>query len=134
MKMTGMIISIFQRNTNRTRNIHSGHRKYKQHDSYPQTYKYMKKKTITLYYYKWQVSKKFDSLRENFLTEPTVKKKARCLKKFSLPIMAVIDQILHKNILFQPSSRTPSNRVKLLVLQTNPFRDYLNTPVILDTL
>lgn len=61
------------------------------------------------------VGKKFDSLRENFLTEPTVKKKARCLKKFSLPIMAVIWQrldgplpkTLHKGFLY--ITRWPSD-------------------------
>lgn len=37
MKMAGMIINIFQRNTNRTRNIQPGNRKFKQHDSYPKT-------------------------------------------------------------------------------------------------
>ena len=52
--MAGMIISIFQRNAIRTGNIHSGNSKHKQHDSYPQT-KYMKKKTITLYYTKGKI-------------------------------------------------------------------------------
>ena len=45
MKMAGMIISIFQRNAIRTGNIHSENSKHKQHDSYPQTQKYMKEKT-----------------------------------------------------------------------------------------
>lgn len=50
-----MNTAIFQRNTKRTRNIHPENKKYK-HDSYPQTYKYMNMKTITLYYYKSQNS------------------------------------------------------------------------------
>ena len=45
-----MIISIFQRNTNRTRNIHSRNSKYKQYET--QTYKYIKKKKIYIYYKK----------------------------------------------------------------------------------
>lgn len=63
MKIAGMIISIFQRNAIRTENIHSENSKHKQHDSYPQTQKYMKKKTqkymkqktITLYYTKGKI-------------------------------------------------------------------------------
>lgn len=37
MKMAGMNTDIFQRNPNRTKNIHPGNGKYKQHDSHPQT-------------------------------------------------------------------------------------------------
>lgn len=48
--MAGTNTDIFQRNTKRTRNIHLENRKYKQHDSYAQTYKYMNMKTITLFY------------------------------------------------------------------------------------
>lgn len=53
--MAGMIISIFQRNAIRTGNMQSENSKHKQHESYPQTQKYMKKKTITLYYTKGKI-------------------------------------------------------------------------------
>lgn len=53
--MAGMIIDILQRNTKRIKNIHAGNKKYKQHDSNPQTYKNTKKKSITLHFTKGRI-------------------------------------------------------------------------------